>query len=155
MHQASSHLPVLPTGMRVPSGASAISTASSVMSARSAAPVFATGDPCSTWEMWDCIRRMCNYHPRLSVSECRFALSWRLRWADGSFGLDPSATAVGWSIIKMDSGTRQEHLAPGFGLHLQRQRLSRSIQSMPSVPSRYGKGKSLFAFFSSPQNIDS
>lgn len=60
-------LPVLPTGMRVTSGASATS---SVMSARSAVPpAFARGDPSSTWEMWDTIRRICNYHPRLSVSE--------------------------------------------------------------------------------------
>jgi len=29
----------------------------------------ATGDPSSTWEMWDCIRTLCGYHPRLSVSE--------------------------------------------------------------------------------------
>lgn len=28
------------------------------------------GDPSSTWEMWDCIRSLCGYHPRLSVSEC-------------------------------------------------------------------------------------
>lgn len=27
------------------------------------------GDPSSTWEMWDCIRSLCGYHPRLSVSE--------------------------------------------------------------------------------------
>ncbi|WVO17813.1 hypothetical protein L204_105511 [Cryptococcus depauperatus] len=26
------------------------------------------GDPSSTWEMWDCIRTLCNYHPRLSVA---------------------------------------------------------------------------------------
>jgi protein arginine N-methyltransferase 5 len=28
------------------------------------------GDPSSTWEMWDCVRTLCGYHPRLSVSEC-------------------------------------------------------------------------------------
>lgn len=67
IHQGSNSLPVLPAGMRVTSGASATS---SVMSARSAAPpAFARGDPSSTWEMWDTIRRICNYHPRLSVSE--------------------------------------------------------------------------------------
>lgn len=26
-------------------------------------------DPSSTWEMWDCIRALCGYHPRLTVSE--------------------------------------------------------------------------------------
>lgn len=26
-------------------------------------------DPSSTWEMWDCIRSLCGYHPRLTVSE--------------------------------------------------------------------------------------
>jgi protein arginine N-methyltransferase 5 len=64
-------------GMRTVSGASAFSQASSVMSARSTATVGGTaaggsalgGDPNSTWEMWDTIRAICGYHPRLSVSE--------------------------------------------------------------------------------------
>ncbi|WVR05771.1 hypothetical protein IAU60_002796 [Kwoniella sp. DSM 27419] len=43
------------------------SAASSTISARSNG-VAATGDPSSTWEMWDCIRTMCGYHPRLSVA---------------------------------------------------------------------------------------
>lgn len=63
MHQ---NLPVTPQAMRVPSGASA---ASSTMSARSGVAVVAQGDPSSTWEMWDTIRSMCAYHPRLSISE--------------------------------------------------------------------------------------
>ncbi|WVQ85433.1 hypothetical protein IAT38_007598 [Cryptococcus sp. DSM 104549] len=45
------------------------SNASSMMSAPGGgvgmAPV---GDPSSTWEMWDCIRTLCGYHPRLSVT---------------------------------------------------------------------------------------
>ncbi|WVF70794.1 hypothetical protein IAT40_005588 [Kwoniella sp. CBS 6097] len=48
-------------GLRIASGAS------STMSTRSNSNV-ATGDPSSTWEMWDCIRSLCNYHPRLSVT---------------------------------------------------------------------------------------
>jgi protein arginine N-methyltransferase 5 len=59
-------LPVTPQNMRVPSGASA---ASSMMSARSGAAVVSHGDPSSTWEMWDTIRTLCGYHPRLSVSK--------------------------------------------------------------------------------------
>lgn len=65
----SQNLPVTPQNMRVPSGASA---ASSMMSARSgvAPGGVSHGDPSSTWEMWDSIRNLCGYHPRLSVSEC-------------------------------------------------------------------------------------
>lgn len=62
----------VPSGMRSASGASAVSATSSIMSARSAvpggAPSGAFGDPSSTWEMWDTIRSMCGYHPRLSVT---------------------------------------------------------------------------------------
>lgn len=67
MHQ---NLPVTPQAMRVPSGASA---ASSTMSARSGVAAVAQGDPSSTWEMWDTIRSLCGYHPRLSISKCRSA----------------------------------------------------------------------------------
>ncbi|WRT64001.1 uncharacterized protein IL334_000928 [Kwoniella shivajii] len=49
-----------PQNLRIASGAS------STMSAKSVAAV--TGDPSSTWEMWDCIRTLCGYHPRLSVT---------------------------------------------------------------------------------------
>lgn len=63
MHQS---MPVTPNTMRVPSGASA---ASSTMSARSGVAAIAHGDPSSTWEMWDTIRSLCGYHPRLSISE--------------------------------------------------------------------------------------
>ncbi|WWC66577.1 uncharacterized protein I206_100480 [Kwoniella pini CBS 10737] len=42
------------------------SGASSTISTKSTAAI--TGDPSSTWEMWDCIRTLCNYHPRLSVT---------------------------------------------------------------------------------------
>nr|XP_019049064.1 protein arginine N-methyltransferase 5 [Kwoniella bestiolae CBS 10118]OCF27994.1 protein arginine N-methyltransferase 5 [Kwoniella bestiolae CBS 10118] len=49
-----------PQNLRIASGAS------STMSAKSTAG--ATGDPSSTWEMWDCIRTLCGYHPRLSVT---------------------------------------------------------------------------------------
>lgn len=66
MHQ---NLPVTPQAMRVPSGASA---ASSTMSARSGVAAVAQGDPSSTWEMWDTIRSLCGYHPRLSISTCSF-----------------------------------------------------------------------------------
>ncbi|WWC86067.1 uncharacterized protein L201_000938 [Kwoniella dendrophila CBS 6074] len=44
----------------------ASSSANSTMSSKSIASI--TGDPSSTWEMWDCIRTLCNYHPRLSVT---------------------------------------------------------------------------------------
>ena len=60
-------------GARIPSASSAMSGVSSVLSTRSTATTIApsaTGDPSSTWEMWECIRRMCGYHPRLTVSEC-------------------------------------------------------------------------------------
>jgi len=61
------NLPVTPQNMRVPSGASA---ASSMMSARSGViSGVSHGDPSSTWEMWDTVRTLCGYHPRLSVSE--------------------------------------------------------------------------------------
>lgn len=63
MHQS---MPVTPNNMRVPSGASA---ASSMMSARSGVAAVAHGDPSSTWEMWDTIRSLCGYHPRLSISK--------------------------------------------------------------------------------------
>jgi protein arginine N-methyltransferase 5 len=67
MHQG---LPVTMHNMRVPSGASA---ASSTMSAVSGIPLAtsasAGGDPSSTWEMWDTIRSLCGYHPRLSISK--------------------------------------------------------------------------------------
>lgn len=63
MHQ---NLPVTMQNMRVPSGASA---ASSMMSAQSATPPSSGGDPSSTWEMWDTIRSLCGYHPRLSISK--------------------------------------------------------------------------------------
>lgn len=63
MHQ---NLPVTMQNMRVPSGASA---ASSTMSAQSSVPPNTGGDPSSTWEMWDTIRSLCGYHPRLSISE--------------------------------------------------------------------------------------
>lgn len=70
MHQ---NLPVAPNTMRVPSGASA---ASSTMSARSGVASVAQGDPSSTWEMWDTIRSLCGYHPRLSISmSSSFALT--------------------------------------------------------------------------------
>ena len=59
-----------PNGQRNVSGASAFSQASSVMSARSAVGTQAQGgDPNSTWEMWDTVRAMCGYHPRLSISK--------------------------------------------------------------------------------------
>jgi protein arginine N-methyltransferase 5 len=59
-----------PNGHRNVSNASAFSQASSVMSARSAVgPQVQGGDPSSTWEMWDTVRAMCGYHPRLSLSE--------------------------------------------------------------------------------------
>lgn len=56
------HQSALPLNMRV------TSAASSTMSARSAGGGGLTGDPSSTWEMWDTIRTMCGYHPRLSLS---------------------------------------------------------------------------------------
>ncbi|ORY29011.1 PRMT5 arginine-N-methyltransferase-domain-containing protein [Naematelia encephala] len=59
MHQ--SQLGALP-GMRV------TSAASSTMSAKSAAGPSMPADPSSTWEMWDCVRTLCGYHPRLSVT---------------------------------------------------------------------------------------
>ena len=102
MHQGSTHLPVLPMGMRVPSGASAISATSSVMSARSAVPAFATGDPCSTWEMWDCIRRICNYHPRLSVSKSHDHMRKCHRLTCSS-RLDPSPATISRRVVEMDS----------------------------------------------------
>ena len=60
------NLPVTMQNMRVPSGASA---ASSTMSAQSNVPASSGGDPSSTWEMWDTIRSLCGYHPRLSISK--------------------------------------------------------------------------------------
>lgn len=69
-HQAGNSISLQPNGMRNASGASAMSQASSVISARSAvAAQTMGGDPSSTWEMWDTIRSLCGYHPRLSVSE--------------------------------------------------------------------------------------
>ena len=84
IHQGSAahQLPVAPAGMRVPSGAS------SVMSARSTVAPFASGDPSSTWEMWDCIRKICGYNPRLSVSEYRSSNSRGRRHADFCQALD-------------------------------------------------------------------
>lgn len=68
LHQNMSNL--APTGMRNASGASAVSAASSTMSARSGmSPGMSSGDPCSTWEMWDTIRSMCGYSKRLTVSK--------------------------------------------------------------------------------------
>lgn len=68
MHQS---LPVTMHNMRVPSGASA---ASSTMSAQTnnGVPAPIKGDPSSTWEMWDTIRSLCGYHPRLSISRSQF-----------------------------------------------------------------------------------
>lgn len=65
------NLPVTMHNMRVPSGASA---ASSTMSAQTQTSMAATarGDPSSTWEMWDTIRSLCGYHPRLSISRSIF-----------------------------------------------------------------------------------
>ena len=61
---------LVPGANRNVSGASAYSQASSVMSARSTlGPQVVGGDPSSTWEMWDTIRAMCGYHPRLSICE--------------------------------------------------------------------------------------
>ena len=96
MHQGNNTLPVFPPGMRTVSGASAASGTSgmsafsgvsgtSMMSARSSSlPAFARGDPSSTWEMWDAIRKMCDYHPRLSVSAYRSPLQIQQDRADAS-----------------------------------------------------------------------
>ncbi|KAL7423781.1 hypothetical protein Q5752_001365 [Cryptotrichosporon argae] len=56
--------------MRLASGASAISAVSSAPSvaAGGVRAAQAHGDPSSTWEMWDCIRSMCGYNPRLTVT---------------------------------------------------------------------------------------
>ncbi|BEJ15896.1 hypothetical protein CspHIS471_0505010 [Cutaneotrichosporon sp. HIS471] len=44
-----------------------VSQASSNVPQRTVTHSAIQGDPSSTWEMWDCIRSLCGYHPRLSV----------------------------------------------------------------------------------------
>lgn len=143
IHQgsASNTLPVLPAGMRI---ASAASATSSVMSARSAAPpAFARGDPSSTWEMWDTIRRICNYHPRLSVStSSKDPSPSQARLMDSS-GLDASASTISWCPVEVDFGASEEHLAANIQLHWQCQRISRAEQSLSSVPPWHVQGELL------------
>lgn len=61
-------------GMRITSGASSLISANTAYgsvagSGQASLSVTAHGgDLSSTWEMWDCIRTLCGYHPRLSVS---------------------------------------------------------------------------------------
>ncbi|ADV21175.1 protein arginine N-methyltransferase 5 [Cryptococcus gattii E566] len=61
-------------GMRIASGASSLMSANTVYgsvagSGQASLSVTAHGgDLSSTWEMWDCIRTLCGYHPRLSVT---------------------------------------------------------------------------------------
>ncbi|KAK4688901.1 type II protein arginine methyltransferase, partial [Tremellales sp. Uapishka_1] len=57
-------LPVTPVNQRTPSGASSVASARPGSIAMGSSQT----DPSSTWEMWDCIRTMCGYHPRLSVT---------------------------------------------------------------------------------------
>lgn len=50
-------------------GSRIVSAASTAVGQRSVTHSAIQGDPSSTWEMWDCIRSLCGYHPRLTVSE--------------------------------------------------------------------------------------
>ncbi len=64
-----------------------------------------SGDPSSTWEMWDCIRTLCGYHPRLSVSEWNmldFGPLKANRLAD-SFGPYEPSSAIRGRFVSMDS----------------------------------------------------
>lgn len=58
-------------GSRNVSGASAQTSATNAsgVSSKSMTHSAIQGDPSSTWEMWDCIRAMCGYNPRLTISE--------------------------------------------------------------------------------------
>lgn len=58
-------------GSRVASVASGVS---GTFSSKSMTHAALHEDPSSTWEMWDCIRSLCGYHPRLSVSKYSNAL---------------------------------------------------------------------------------
>jgi hypothetical protein len=149
IHQGSNTLPVLPAGMRTTSGASAVSgtsgisgfsgvsAASSMMSARSALPTFAKGDPSSTWEMWDAIRKICNYHPRLSVSKSSAYPLRMLDLAHRSARPHPSLTAFGRRFEPMDRRARQKHLVTRLGVHRQRKGLPRAKQSVSSILARH------------------
>ncbi|WOO84808.1 Protein arginine N-methyltransferase 5 [Vanrija pseudolonga] len=57
-------------GSRNVSGASAQTsgTHASGVSSKSMTHSAIQGDPSSTWEMWDCIRAMCGYNPRLTIT---------------------------------------------------------------------------------------
>lgn len=50
-------------------------------------------------------------------------------------------TAIRRRPFEMDSRAGQEYLAPLLGFHLQRQRLSRFIKSLPSVLAWHGQGE--------------
>ncbi|ORX34266.1 putative shk1 kinase-binding protein 1 [Kockovaella imperatae] len=65
-----SGMAVSASGARIPSASSAMSGVSSSLSIKSTTTVApgASGDPSSTWEMWECIRRMCGYNNRLTVT---------------------------------------------------------------------------------------
>ncbi|WWD18018.1 hypothetical protein CI109_102465 [Kwoniella shandongensis] len=68
MHQAQLSAMMAQAAAAGGQGLRVVSGASSTLSARSGMAPMATGDPSSTWEMWDCIRTLCGYHPRLSVT---------------------------------------------------------------------------------------
>ena len=108
--------------MRVPSGASA---ASSTMSARSGVNTAAAGaDPSVTWEIWDYIRNLCGYHPRLSVSESpRPSTRPQLTFSLGPHKSSPSQCR---SFGQVDGRACQKHMASCFLLHPQCQGVSSS-----------------------------
>lgn len=61
------------------------------------------GDPSATWEMWDMVRKICGYNPRLSLSVSSQSVKFTLRsCAPSARPLEPSST-VCWCPRSVDS----------------------------------------------------
>jgi len=80
------------------------------------------GDLSTTWEMWDVIRSICGYSPRLSLGKrSRLSEYSLILYSSRPFS---SSSLIFWCIISMGIGALLSNLSPCNLIHIQRKRMA-------------------------------
>ena len=103
-------------------GSSALSSAGSVSERRSKVLGLSSAELSTTWEVWDTIRSICGYHPRLSIGMCylrSISLCYTRKHNIGFSSRSDVASSVGGEdTFEVDGRTSITHLFARIYVHL-------------------------------------
>ena len=90
----------------------------------------------ATWEMWDLIRSICDYNPRLTLSKDAIYLLLIIIFTSFSSRPLSSPTHHPWCSQQMECGIRTTHISPLIHFHSQHERLPSPLQTHTTIHPR-------------------